>query len=172
MWSAIISNGSALSFLIHSQLQKWLYTLWHPTQHNEYSSAALPCPWLCLAVSEMVHSLLLILPGGVTGRLIRLPPACLPSEWKHRESCVRVPGFSVLCSPRQLVAEWSLWLFPSRPFALQGWTINWSIIKIITNNDQVWYPNQISYNLIKVRLILSESLWCYRDGHTNYVLQA
>lgn len=55
------------------------------------------------------------LPGGVAGRLIRLVPACLPSEWTHRESCVHVPGFAVLCSPRQLVAEWSLWLPPYCP---------------------------------------------------------
>lgn len=52
------------------------------------------------------------LPGGVAGRLIRLVPACLPSQWTHRGSCVHVPGFGVLCSHRHLVAEWSFWLPP------------------------------------------------------------
>lgn len=39
------------------------------------------------------------LPGGVTGRPFWLVPACLPSEWTHRESCVHVPGVGALCPP-------------------------------------------------------------------------
>ncbi len=91
--------------------------------HNIMSAQVLLClSALPLALSGCIWNgafpLIDPLPGGVAGWLIRLVPACLPSEWTHRESCVHVPGFGFLCSPRQLVAEWSLWLPPSCPPAL------------------------------------------------------
>lgn len=114
--SLFLMASASHSSILQAASDEDTHTLYHPTRHNERSSAVLPllpCPYLCLAACEMVHSFLLILPGGVTGRLIRLDPACLPSERTHSEGCVCLLGLILLCHPRQLVAEWSLW--PSFP---------------------------------------------------------
>lgn len=53
------------------------------------------------------------LPGGVTGRLIRLVSACLPSEWRHRESSVLVPGLGFGLVPGSLWLSGHCDSFPS-----------------------------------------------------------
>lgn len=122
-------------FSPHKQLQKWQYTLCHPTQHNEYSSAALPlCPapgsvWLYLKWCILSYwSFLVESQAGLSGspQLV-----CLLNGHTERAVC--------MCQTSVFrVVQGSLWLsghcgsHSLQPFCPLGWTVNQNIIKTVT----------------------------------------
>lgn len=111
-----------------------------------------------------------ILPGGVTSRLIRLGPACLPSERTHSEGCVCLLGLGLLCNPRQLVAEWSLWTSfpPLCPPAFWGQNV---ILSVIENKVKCTATLSLSllFSLFVHHILpMKSTLKCLRCPHKSY----